>query len=141
MTDETDRPHPDMHYLHMGPWPLFVGFTSSAEAFNAEMTRLAIPDAPEMLARERASATMHSFTSRTACTCIVTLPRARRQSREAVTALLAHETLHIVQEMRRELNQGKPFDDESESYLVQYMTQEMAALYYKTGRKRNTTPG
>lgn len=58
-----------------------------------------------------------------------------------MTALLAHETLHIVQEMRRELNQGKPFDDESESYLVQYMTQEMAALYYKTGRNRNTTPG
>lgn len=127
-------------YLHMGPWPVFVGFTTCPDAFKAEVTRLGVPETVEPMARERAAATMHTFTSDTACTCIVVLPRARRQSREAVTALLAHECLHIVQEMRRELNQYRPFDDESEAYLLQYMTQEMAALYYNTGRKRSITP-
>ena len=130
--------HPGMHYLHMGAWPCYVGFAATEEAFVAEMKRLNVPDAPRWL---NGSATTHCFDSSRskAMTCIVTMDPSKRWELAQVAALFAHEALHVVQFMRDDYNRGKPFDNETESYLVQYMTQEFCNLRSAGTRKRATS--
>jgi len=50
-------------------------------------------------------------------------PYSDEKTKEQYAALLAHEALHAIQEMR-DLNGGDPFCQETEAYLLQMIVQD-----------------
>lgn len=125
----------------MGQWPVFLGFTMSPDDFAEAVKRLEVKEDVPFLGRPGANATTHTFERRGALTFIITLQKpARRLSKEQVAALIAHEAMHVVQQMTRELAQGLRFDDESEAYLLQHIVQHCLQIAWDTGRVRSTVP-
>jgi hypothetical protein len=128
-------------YLHPGPYPVYIGFTTSTDAFQRELKRLKVPGEHRAIAHERANGTTHFLTNRDTLTCIIVMqPPTPRISKEQYAALVAHEALHVVQEMRRELARGECFDHESEAYLVQHIVQHCLQIAWRTNRVRRTKP-
>lgn len=126
-----------MKWLNLGPWPYFVGFTTEVADYDREMRRLKCKESlPAVL--EGASATTHFFASSDGATAIIVMPpHKRKRSREQYAALLAHEAMHVVQDMRTELGDlGK----EAEAYLMQQVVQEGLQTAWNTGRVRKTRP-
>lgn len=131
----------DMHYIHTGPWPVFVGFTTSEKAFAAEMKRLGVDENIQFSAHSRAGATTHYLVKDRHLCCIITIePYSRRVSREVYAALVAHEAMHVVQEMQRELNKGKSLGDEAEAYMIQQIVQEILRIAWGSNMVRRTEP-
>ena len=125
----------------MGQWPVFVGFTTSPDAFKRAVKRLKITEDVSFLGHIRAAATTHIFERNGSLTFIITMQQpTRRYTREQVAALIAHECMHVIQEMRRELARGNCFDDESEAYLLQHIVQHCLQTVWATGRSRAVKP-
>ena len=98
-------------------------------AFKRELKRLKVPDADDVAPDAGAAAATHYFTNCGALNCIIYMPKpSRKISKECYAALVAHEALHVVQEIRFELNKDKPFCRESEAYLLQMIVQECLAF-------------
>lgn len=128
-------------YLNPGPYPVHIGFTTSEEAFRREIKRLKIPEDVPFLGRERANATMHTLVKGSSVIYIIAMqPPTRKIGKEQYAALVAHEALHIIQDMRSELNQNKPFDKESECYLLQHIVQHCLQEAWQTGRVKRIRP-
>lgn len=122
----------------MGPWPYFVGFTTDEEAFQRELRRLKIRT-PTQAVNDRANATTH-FLVRDggSSAAIIVMPKPTRQmSREQYAALVAHEAVHVLQDMREGL--GK-LGEEAEAYIVQGIVQESLQVAWRTGRRTSRTP-
>lgn len=130
-----------IHYLNLGPWPCYVGITTCEKAFADEMKRLKISDV-NFLVRTTAGATTHIFENRNSlCFIITILPfNARKQSYEQYMALVAHEAMHVIQEMRKELARGGSLGDEAEAYLIQQIVQEAGEFIFRTNKVRRTEP-
>lgn len=130
-------------YFHLGQWPVYIGFTTSPKQFAKECERLSVKDV-QFTARTGAGATMHSFenTKNGSLVCIITIGKFDENihSREQYAAMIAHEALHVVQEMRNVLNRSRPFDDECEAYLTQYITQECLQVAWRSGKTRQDKP-
>lgn len=126
-----------VHYLHPGPFPVHIGFTTCPKAFNREVKRLKIEGDVSFLASDHASATTHYFRNdASSLCCIIAMPpQTKDKSREQYASLLAHEALHVVQEMR-DLNGGEPFDRETEAYLLQMIVQDCLQIAWKSGKTR-----
>lgn len=131
MTD--DAPH--IRYFHMGQWPCYVGFTTDPDAFDAEMKRLRVDDPPQFVANDHSHATTHFLYNRDMLTVIVTIRRQRKRMKEQIAALIAHESLHVMQEMERQFYAGGRFDNETQAYLVQYLTQQFLIEYNNPGKQ------
>lgn len=131
----SDEPH--IRYFNMGPWPIYVGFSDSPEAFAKEMQRMKIDGVPFVNAG--ANATMHTFEKDGSTTCIITLQKGCGKSREMVAALLAHEAVHVAQELWQAIGEHKP-GREAEAYLVQMITQCCLQEAWKTNRVRRSEP-
>lgn len=127
-----------IHYLDLGPWPGYVGFTTSADAFSREMKRLKVKDPSRFVSNERSNATTHFFTNHGSALAIICMePPTRKRTKEQYAALLAHEATHVVQQMRDDLGElGK----EAEAYLVQQIVQEGLQTAWKTGRVTRREP-
>lgn len=126
-----------MHYFNMGPWPVYVGFTTNRKAWKREMKRLGVKPRPPMILDDaHAVATTRHFAleGRPALVLITAQPVSRDVSWEAYAAIMAHEALHAVQYIRDVVNQGEQLGHETEAYLVQYITQSCLQIAYDTGR-------
>lgn len=132
MSDTDDAPH--IRYFHMGQWPCYVGFTTEPEAFDAEIKRLKVDNPPEFVANEHSHACTHFLTNRDMLTVIVTIRRQRRRMKEQIAALIAHEAVHVMQEMENQFFRGGRFDYESQAYIVQYLTQQFLIEYNNPGK-------
>lgn len=134
------RPH--VAYFHMGPWPVFVGFTTSETDFNREVRRLGIEadPPPRFTGSQHGNACTHVWENDGKLLLLLTMQVERSRPREQAAALIAHEATHVVHEMREWLNQGNPLGAEAEAYLVQYVTQECLQLAWDTGRSLRTVP-
>lgn len=130
---------PAVHYLRMGPWPYFVGFTTSDDDFRREMRRLKIKGEPRFINGGNSSATTHFLTREghggTAIVCME--PMTPKRTREQYAALLAHEATHVVQDMRRELGELGP---EAEAYIVQHIVQSGLQIAWNTGKVSREEP-
>lgn len=135
------RPPKGIHYLNLGPWPCYVGITTCEKAFATEMKRLKISDV-NFFGRTTAGATTHIFNNANTICCIITIIpfNARKQSREQYFAMVAHEAMHVIQEMRKELAQGESLGDEAEAYLIQQIVQEAGQFIFRTNKVRRTEP-
>lgn len=130
----------DMHYFNLGPWPFYVGFTTSEKAFAAEMKRMKIGQEIAYLGRERANATTHFLNGTDMVCAIIAAPpfNNKKHSREQYASLISHEAMHVIQEIRRELNRGEHLGDEAEAYLMQQITQESLQIAWGSGNRRST---
>jgi hypothetical protein len=134
-----DRPH--VSYLHPGQWPVHIGFTTDPHQFDREMKRLKVDNPTRFIKGDRSAATTHIFVKDgTLCFIITTVAYSKRRTREQYAALIAHEAIHVIQEMRRELASGACFDDESEAYLLQYIVQHCLQCAWGSRHTRNTEP-
>lgn len=136
-----DRPPKGIRYFNLGPWPFYVGFTTSEKAFAKEMQRLGVSGV-DFLGHARANMTTHIFENRSTVTCIITSHpfNARQHSREQYAALIAHEAVHVVQEMSKELARGESLGSEAEAYLVQQIVQESLQDAWASSKVRATEP-
>lgn len=126
-----------VRYLNLGPWVYFVGFTTDEAEVDREARRLRMPGPIETV--PGAAATTHIFTreGHPGTAIIRIVPPSRRQSREQYAAMLAHEAVHVVQDMRAMLGDlGK----EAEAYLVQFIVQSCLQIAWKTGRVQRLRP-
>jgi hypothetical protein len=131
---------PCIEYVNLGPWPNFVGFTTSSEAFAAELARLAIPEQP-FLARDSANATTYHFSKgRTNVIIVCIVPPRLQISPEQYAALIAHEALHVIQYIREDINQGECLGREAEAYLMQHFVQEFLQMAKYRNRQRQIYP-
>lgn len=134
-----DAPH--IKYFNMGQWPVYVGFTTSAKAFRREMKRLGIGGGVEFLARSGANASTHFFERANEMSCIIiTMEKRGKRPVSQYAALLAHEALHAMQEMHRNLNRGEPFGDEADAYLLQSIVQSCLQEALEEGVERSIEP-
>lgn len=134
----TDAPHID--YFNLGPWPIFVGFTMSPEAFAKEMERIGLQDAPTFISNSHSHATTHLFDNDDALTlAIITLSGIKGRSKEQVAGLIAHEAVHVGQYLWERIGEREP-GREAEAYLVQQITQECLQIIWNTGRTRSIEP-
>lgn len=132
----TDKPH--IAYYNMGAWPLYVGFTTSAKAFNREMKRLNVKPAPAFIS-PGANATMHTLEKEGTRTCIIAFQKPTGRSVEQVAGLLAHEAVHVAQELWEAIGETQP-GREAEAYLVQQIVQCCMQNALSTGRTRKEAP-
>jgi hypothetical protein len=128
-------------YLPMGQWPVFVGFTTNAKAFRREVKRLGVKERVGFTARAGADATTHFFDKDGASLCcIIVMPKRGTRSHSQYAALVAHEALHVVQAMHRQLNSGEPFGDEADAYLIQSIVQNCLQEAFDEGLAIATEP-
>lgn len=133
---------PHIDYFHMGQWPVYFGFTTSPKAFKREVKRMGVKSDVPFFARERANATTHFFVTPEGASCvIITMPKvAKGQPHSQYAALVAHEALHVIQEMHRELNKGASFGDEADAYLIQSLVQNCLQIAFEEGLEKRTVP-
>lgn len=129
---------PHIRYFNMGQWPVYVGFSSSPKAFEREMKRINIKGC-SFLNSTHANATTHFLTCDDGLTCIIALGDTKDRSKEQVAALIAHEAMHVVQEMWSHLGETNP-GRECEAYLVQHIVQNCLQEAWKSGKTRSTAP-
>lgn len=67
-------------------------------------------------------------------------PWTRKRSREQYAALVAHECVHVIQEIKEEYSPTQPLGVESEAYLMQYLVQEALQLAFESKKHRSTEP-
>ncbi len=134
-----DKPH--IRYVNMGPWPCYVGITTSADNFATEMKRLGV-DGVEFLGHANANATLHTLVNRGSLCCILAIQpfKPKQRTKEAYAALVAHEAVHVVQAMRDELSRGAELGAEAEAYIVQHIVQEALQLAFGSSMVRRTEP-
>ncbi len=140
--DAASSDEPCITYFNLGPWPGYVGFTTSEDNFAAEMKRLNVDDA-QFLASDNANATTHFLTTKQGKFCrIITIQPfdKKKTSREQYAALIAHEAMHVVQDMQKDLAQGKSLGGEAEAYLIQQIVQESLQVAWATGREIRREP-
>lgn len=134
-----------MHWLNMGPWPVYLGFTTSRKAFKAEMKRLGVKEHRPFVGKNGEAAT-HVMVLNGATIIIVTVKKPTKKGLpwECKAGLIAHEATHVVQYIREKVHgsTGETLGDETEAYLVQYIVEDFLQVMYKINRQRpNQPPG
>lgn len=132
-----------MHYLNMGPWPVYLGFTTSKRDYNKEMKRLGVKN-PRPFIGENCEGGTTTFVHKGATVIIITMkkPSKRGLPWECKAGVLAHEALHAVQYIREKVHGSltEPLGDEAEAYLVQYIVEDFLQVMYKLNRARSVRP-
>lgn len=125
-------------FFDMGFFPGRFGFTNDPDAFAREMKRRKVTST--FMKNSFAAATTHTFDiyrdgQLSDELYIVTLcPRqASKVSRAQVHALLAHEAVHVWQNVRERIGEKSP-GRETEAYAVQHITQCMLHSLYKVAK-------
>ena len=134
------KPPKGIRYFSTGPWPVFIGFTTCPKVFKREMKRLGVEDV-DFYASRHANATTHHFTKDNQNIWLITMaPYSRKCTQEQYAALIAHEAVHVIQGMGRELAGGRSLGEEAEAYLVQQIVQESLQVAWKSNMARRGTP-
>jgi hypothetical protein len=139
LSGDSDEAH--IPYCNMGSWPCYVGFTTSQKAFKRETKRICPSESIPFLGSNRANATTHFLAKDGCTTAIITMqsPKAAKTSFEQYAALVAHEAVHVAQQIFRDIGEKEP-GDETEAYFVQHIVQFCLQEAYKTGRSRKEKP-
>jgi hypothetical protein len=129
---------PHIDYCHMGPWPIYVGFTTSKKAFAKEMKRLDLGKV-DFLARSSANATTHHLHAEDGAPCCVITLDKTGGAIEQIASMIAHEAVHVAQYAFEQFGEENP-GRESEAYFVQHIVQFCLQIALDTGRVRKSAP-
>ena len=116
--------------------PYCYGLCRSEKAFHRELKRMSVPraDWPAFIGNGGGSnsyydATTHFFENKTSgLAAIVCIGNTRKGTTAVVHALLAHEAVHIWQEIKKHLGETNP-SHEFEAYAIQQITQNLITAY------------
>lgn len=133
------QPVKGLRYLDQAMWPIHVAVTADQVAFDREMRRLGIDTFPICASN---GATTHVFERKGHSLLMIVglTPEYREYSWTQVAAMLAHEAVHVVQNVNDVLSPQAALGDETEAYLVQWVTQESLCFFYETGGTRRVKP-
>lgn len=121
-------------YLSMGPAPCSVGFCFDDETYRAEMRALKVKDFNPFIS-PGADATVHEFQSTaTMPVALLCINAKQRRHVTSFAALIAHEAVHILQFIKREMRESEA-GAEFEAYTVQWVVQEVLAAALKVKRR------
>lgn len=144
-----DPYEPYIEYLDLGPWPVFMAFTTCPWALSMELGRLGLDESMDFHARPGAHMTTHYFEGSTPLVIIAAdaAPDMKKEqtrpgvvSAEQYCALLAHEAVHVAQYIKQELSPEHALGNESEAYLVQHIVMFCMDVAFDTGRSKSSVP-
>lgn len=117
--------------------PCHYAICANEKDYKKELVRLKISpkSRPPFLSRG-AHATVHFFdqTKHNHLAAIVCVGSLKGMTRGQIAGLIAHEAVHIWQEVREHLGEDRP-SSEFEAYAVQNITQRLIDSFYKQKRK------
>jgi len=123
MSEEMTEDRACIVYFEMGQWPLQVGFTMDPKAYDAELERIRVhPDVRPEFPSNEAHASFFPHPEGGELTCIVAMASDLDRTDPEVIGLIAHECMHIVQELWKFIGETNP-GDETEAYLLGYLVQ------------------
>lgn len=119
--------------------PTYYGFCPSKFAWEREMKRLKIKDAPpypDTDGRTTRFEKTENTVDMMGDTIIVTIADHidKRKDVAAICALIGHEAVHVWQFIREDIGEDNP-GREIEAYAIQYITLALCGAYRKTRRK------
>lgn len=126
-----------VRYVDLGIWPYFVGFTFCEEAFARELKRLRVTKEIVWIDDGSDACTHHLSKGGQRMSMVCIRRPQRRHSKEQYAAMVAHEAVHVVQEMRDELGD---LGSEAEAYTVQHIIQDVLQIAWSTGKMRRLKP-
>lgn len=112
--------------------PIYVAFIPDEDAWKKELRRLKVTSQPYPNTNGRTT----YFTSRDDKTiCLVTVNERCDEDYIVAASVLAHETVHVVEEIFREIGEDKP-SEEFRAYLTQTVFRQLCTMYTKTRCKK-----
>lgn len=131
----------------MGSWGMYVGYTSSPEAYAREIKRLKVNNAEPFLSGEHAGATSHFFDSPVGEDCaLICVDLAKPAARDPieVVGIVVHEVSHVVLHLWQQIGEREP-GHEAQAYLFQYLVMRILIAMKsdregKGERDRKTAP-
>ena len=112
--------------------PAFIGFCPSDKAWAYDMKRLVNGDEPYPVADGRCTPLENKITHE--WICLVTIhERLDDRDMVAITALIAHEAVHVFQKICEIMGEDHP-SHEFEAYTIQYLTIQLTRAYLDTRR-------
>ena len=122
-----------MKYIHLGPWPGYLGVTTSPATLKRELTRLKVKESVPFLTGS-SDASTHVFERPDGQPLWIITASASRLARSTgatIAALMAHEAVHVMHDLQRQYAQGKSLGEEADAYLVQYIAVSATDIVWK----------
>lgn len=111
-----------VEHIPMGPWPVLVGFTDNAKAFNREMKRVDCKGLQFQLNGTCLATTNCLYDSDGVNYYIVSFSPDIKP--ENLPSVVAHEAWHVVEGIYDYVGEEK-FGSEATAYLIQYLVEFM----------------
>lgn len=129
-------------WLHTGQWPLFIGICCDEKAFRAKIASLGMEYNDDFIPERGHAAThyfMHPDQGLIQIMAIRT-PKKTGRTPESYASLVAHEAVHMLQELKERISPHEPFGREAEAYFVQHVVMEALAFLNETGMTKVHSP-
>jgi hypothetical protein len=110
-------------YFNVGAWPVYFGFSHEPKKWKKEAKRLGLKN--NFFTSKGAQATTHIMTRHGVTTIVVCLKMNKRYSRNQLTAMIAHEAVHVWEAVIAAMHGTNP-GDEVAAYAIQWATCVMA---------------
>lgn len=111
--------------------PFCIGLCVSEESFIKELRRLKVPQKnwPEFVPKNK-DGRVHLFQNNKALCAILCIRENNKATRNEITGLIVHESVHIWQEIRDAKNEYHP-SAEYEAEAIQNISQRLIEEYFK----------
>lgn len=112
-----------VHWIHMGSWGMYVGYTSSPEAFERAVKRLKVKPVPSFLSGDHAGATTHFFDNPNKWDCAlicIDLTKPAAKDPIEIAGIVVHEVSHVILHLWKMIGEREP-GHEAQAYLFQYL--------------------
>jgi hypothetical protein len=105
--------------------PVYYGLCLTERSFLEEMKRLKVSNPPAWISNEHSDGTTHFFTKADGKLCAVVCLRINKgRNPVEIVGLLAHEGVHIWQEIKDRIGEHSP-SKEFEAYSIQWIVQQL----------------
>lgn len=121
-----------------GPLPLKLAYCATVEAWNIAIKQMGLDPAVETYPDNAGRCTtFDGIAAWPELTVLITINRRKGLSNVQIAGLIAHEAMHMVQELTRKMfpyNEHARLDQETEAYLIQWATQNIYGAYLEHGK-------
>jgi hypothetical protein len=116
--------------------PVYYALCVTEKSFKKELTRIKAKKSEHhsFLKSDLAGATTHFFTRDNKISAIICIDKKNKYNIKQVYALLAHEAIHIWQEVKINIGENNP-SHEFEAYAIQAIVQNLFYAYEKMVKK------
>lgn len=127
MKKKAEKHKYDANWIDLRIFPVYVAFTTKKKTFDYMMDWMNVTN-PPVFVSEAANAMTHYFAKGPQLTIVVTMfPKDKDMPWEVYVGLMAHECMHVVQEIQEKV--GRRSDRETEAYLIQRLLMDCLSIY------------